>query len=236
MQAVRRSSGEIFTDKYKELEKVIRQKFGDTAGNSPVYYLIHKTGYEEYANKLDCCREIRNLISHFPKEKGAFPIEPSREMIAFLDEVIFKLTNRPKCIDYAIPFRKIYARGIDDSVVDAMAVMREKVYTHVPIVSGRKVIGMFDENSLFCYLADNGIVDLEGLKFSDIRDYIGLENREMEVFTFHHKYTYLDELQDEFQRQFDKRKRLGVAFITETGKRSEDVIAMLTAWEVIGTD
>ena len=94
--------------------------------------------------------------------------------------------------------------------------------------------GIFDENALFCYLADNGIVDLEGLTFIDIRDYIGLTDREMEVFTFHHKLTYLDELQNEFQKQFDRGKRLGVAFITETGKPDEDVISMLTAWDVIG--
>ena len=130
--------------------------------------------------------------------------------------------------------RQMYCRTLANPVVETITVMRQKVYTHVPIVEGRKIIGIFDENALFCYLADNGIVDLEGLTFIDIRDYIGLTDREMEVFTFHHKLTYLDELQNEFQKQFDRGKRLGVAFITETGKPDEDVISMLTAWDVIG--
>lgn len=56
----------------------------------------------------------------------------------------------------------------------------------------------------------------------------------MEVFTFHSRQTYLDELEEEFQRQFDMNKRLGVAFITEHGKPDEAVSHMLTAWDVIG--
>lgn len=234
MQTTDRSIGEEFVDKYKKLETVIRQKFKYNDRNSPIYYLSHKPGYEEYSNKLDCCREIRNVISHYPKEGDTFPIEPSGEMIAFLDELIYKLSHRAKCLNIAVPFKRMYCRTLADPVVETITVMRQKVYTHVPIVEGRKIIGIFDENALFCYLADNGIVDLEGLTFIDIRDYIGLTDREMEVFTFHHKLTYLDELQNEFQKQFDRGKRLGVAFITETGKPDEDVISMLTAWDVIG--
>ena len=45
--------GEVFIDKYKELETVIQQKFKDVGANSPVYYLSHKPGYEEYSNKLE---------------------------------------------------------------------------------------------------------------------------------------------------------------------------------------
>jgi len=229
------SNGEIFEDKYRKLETVINQKFKDV-DKSPIYYLSHKPGFEEYSHRLECCREVRNVISHYPKERGAFPIEPSDEMIHFLDEMIYKLSHRAKCRNLGIPYKKMYVRSMGDSISETIKVMRDKTFTHVPIVCGRKVIGIFDENALFCYVADNGIVDLENLVFEDIKNYIDLENREMEVFTFHSKLTFLDELQAEFQKQFDQGKRLGVAFITETGSPNEDVTHMLTAWDVIGMD
>lgn len=121
-----------------------------------------------------------------------------------------------------------------DSVIETIEVMREKSYTHIPIMDGKRVIGIFDENALFCYVADHGIVDLDGLTFKEIIEYLSLDGREMEVFTIHNRQTYVDELQEEFQKQFDNNKRLGVPFITEHGKPNEAISHMLTAWDVIG--
>ena len=75
----------------------------------------------------------------------------------------------------------MYCRTIDDSVVATIEEMRRNTFTYVPIVDGKKVIGIFDENSLFFYVADKGTVDLEDFYFAAIKDYIGLDGREMEV-------------------------------------------------------
>ena len=56
----------------------------------------------------------------------------------------------------------------------------------------------------------------------------------MEVFIFHNKKTYVDDIKDEFQQQFDENKRIGVVFITEHGKRDESINRMLTAWDLVG--
>ena len=236
MSTTSNSYADIFFDKYRELERLILQKFPDAERNSPVFYLVHKPGYEKYAVQLECCREIRNLISHYPKEKGAFPIEPSVEMVRFLEELIYRMSNRPKCRDVGVSFKNMYWRTMKDSVTEAMAAMREGSFTHVPILEGRKLIGMFDPVSLFNYLADSSSVDLENLTFADIRDYLSLEGRRMEIFTFHHQFMFLDELQEVFQKQYRKGRRISAAFLTNTGSRDENIIAMLTSWDVLGKD
>lgn len=231
------NTANAFLDKYKELEAVIEQVYRDKIRNNndtSVFYLENRNDYKAYAVGLRCCREIRNTMQHLPKQKGAFPIIPSQEMIDFLDDIIIKVRDRKKCTQVGIPFSQMYVREMSDTVTDTIETMRKKVFTHVPIISGKKVIGIFDENALFCYVADSGIVDLDGLTFNDMKDYLSLDGREMEVFTFHSRQTYLDELEEEFQRQFDMNKRLGVAFITEHGKPDEAVSHMLTAWDVIG--
>jgi len=234
MESNRQSYGDIFFDKYRELERLIQQKFPDLKGSSPIYYLIHKPGYEKYSSRLECCREIRNLLSHYPKEKGTFPIEPSVEMVRFLEELIYKMSNRQKCRDVGVPFRNMYYRTMNDRVEDTITVMRERSFTHVPILTKRRVVGIFDAVSLFNYLADSTIMEFHDLLFSDIKDYIGLEGRKKEIFTFHHQFTFLDELQEEFQRQYRRGKRIGVAFLTDTGDRDEEVLSMLTAVDVLG--
>lgn len=228
------NSGELFIEKYIKLEKAIRLRYKLPKSQSSIQFLIDSPGYEKYREGLDCCREIRNVYSHHEKVREIYPIIPSEGMLDLLDEVYCLVTTRPRCKSIAVPFSKIYCRTLYDSVSATLPVMREKTFTHVPIMEGRKVVGIFDENSLFCYLADNGIVDLDDLVFSDLRDYIGIDDREMEVFTFHSTMTYLDEIKNEFKRQFDQGKRLGVAFLTATGNRNEDVFGMLTAWDIIG--
>lgn len=230
---------EEFLDKYKQLESITQRKYSTAiskSGDTPIHFLEQHRDFVKYAQGLVSCRIIRNVIQHNQKLNGAFPIEPSAQMVDFLDEVIQRVQNRKKCTQAGVPFSKMYCRTIDDTVSPTIDKMRKETFTHVPIIEERKVIGIFDENSLFCYIAEEGIVDLEGLTFRDILDYISLDEREMEVFSFHSRKTYLDELRDEFQRQFDMNKRLGVAFITENGKRNESVTHMLTAWDVIGQE
>ena len=232
-----KSVTELFLDKYKQLESEIQFQYRGKAKDNrdtEIAFIENKPEFRIYRDGLKWCREIRNLLSHNPKVKNAFPIEPSQEMVDLLDELIIKVRSRKTCRQVGIPASKMYTRTISDSVVETIGEMRKNAFTYVPIMDGKKVMGIFDENSLFCYVADNGIVDLEDLTFENIKDYIGLDGREMEVFTFHDKGTYLDELQEEFRRQFENNKRVGVAFITENGKRSEAVTHMLTAWDVVG--
>ena len=226
-----------FLDKYKQLEAEIDLKYGETAkakNDTAVAFLENRPEYRLYKNGLQWCREIRNLLSHKSKVMGEYPIEPSIQMIKFMDEIILKVHSRLTCMQIGIPFSNMYCRALGDNLLDTVKEMRYKAYTYVPIVDGKKVIGIFDENSLFCYVADNGIVDLEDLTFEDLKDYIGLDGREMEVFVFHNKKTYIDDLKEEFQRKFDENKRIGVVFITENGRRNEAVSCMLTAWDLIG--
>lgn len=231
-----KSVTELFLDKYKQLESEIQHQYKGKGKDkdTEIVFIENKPEFRIYRDGLKWCREIRNLLTHNPKVKNAFPIEPSQEMIDLLDELILKVRSRKTCRQVGTPFSKMYCRTIVDSVVETIEEMRRNAFTYIPIMDGKKVIGIFDENSLFCYVADNGIVDLENLTFEDIKEYIGLDGREMEVFTFHDKGTYIDELQEEFHRQFEDNKRVGVAFITENGKRGEAVTHMLTAWDVIG--
>lgn len=232
-----KSVTEQFLDKYKQMESEIQHRYGDRVNSNrdiEISSIERKPEFRAYREGMEWCRKIRNLLTHNPKVKGEFPIEPSHQLIDFLDEVILIIRNRKTCRQVGVPFSKMYSRAITDSVVETIEEMRRNAFTYIPIMDGKKVIGIFDENSLFCYVADNGIVDLENLTFEDIKEYIGLDGREMEVFTFHDKGTYIDELQEEFHRQFEDNKRVGVAFITENGKRGEAVTHMLTAWDVIG--
>ena len=64
------------------------------------------------------------------------------------------------------------------------------------MIENNRLIGTFDENSLFNYIADNEIVDVDdNLKFSDIMVYLSYTDREMEDFIFVKSTMYVEDLE-----------------------------------------
>lgn len=112
--------------------------------------------------------------------------------------------------------------------------MREHLYTHIPILENGTVIGVFDENSIFCYLADEEIVEISNeLTFNDIKRYISLNGREMEDFLFFKPTQYVEELENKFEEYYKKGKRVGIAFLTQNGTATEKLQGIVTPWDII---
>ena len=220
---------EKYIEKYKELESVARRVFKLSESESISYFLGHKNEYRQFRDAISYCQEVRNFLQHKGKVNDAFAIEPSDSMIEFIDQLIERIKNRPHCMEIAIKLADMYWQNYDGNVKKTMRIMREKTYTHVPIIENVRVVGIFDENSIF-----NEIVEIDDkLSFRDIYNYLSLEGRDMEVFLFC-KNMYVDDLRTEFEKQFQKGNRIGVAFITTSGKASDPVLAMVTPWDILG--
>ena len=229
------TNAELFLDKYKQLEEVVRNTYHLRDADSISYYLSGQDQYKRFKDDIKYCQDVRNLLSHKKKLNNSFAVEPNVHMIQFIDNLVNKIKNRPKCVDVQIRFNDIYWQTTDGSVKNAMTIMREKLYTHVPIIDDNGiVVGVFDENSIFTYIADEGIVSIEDeLKFIDIEHYISLENREMESFVFVKANSYVEDLESEFERSLNRHQRIGMAFVTVNGKPTEKLQGIITPWDII---
>lgn len=116
-----------------------------------------------------------------------------------------------------------------------MAVMRERGFTHVPILDDNgAVIGVFDENSVFTYIADEKIVSIDdGLKFSDIQKHLSIEGREMEEFIFVKADSYVVELERLVENAFLKGRRIELALVTASGSPKEKLRGIITPFDII---
>ena len=123
---------------------------------------------------------------------------------------------------------------MNGNVYEAMQIMQQNMYTNVPILQNKKVIGVFDENSLFVYLAKEGIAMIDNTTtFMDIREYLSINNREMEDFLFVNPNLYVDELEDKMKKLFSHNRRIGMAFVTTNGKSDTDLTGIITPWDII---
>lgn len=225
---------QLYIEKYKKLEAVVRKTYGLEKKDSISYFLKKQDRFQRYYDDISFCQQVRNFMQHERTVNGRCAVEPNEAMLEFIDSLIAKIENRKRCRDICIRIKDVTWCSPSDHVKAAIRVMREKGYTHIPIFEDGRLVGVFDENSLFSYVADKEIVDVDGeLRFSDIRPYLSIRDREMETFIFVKASMYVDDLEDEVQRYFAKNKRVGITFVTANGRENEPIQGIITPWDII---
>lgn len=228
------TNAEIYIDKFIQLEHTVRTTYNLHESDSISYYLRNDGKYRRFWEDIKYCQEVRNWLHHNKKVSGKFAIVPNDAMIEFIDNLIDKIAHRPKCSDVCVKRENIYWQGINGKVQEAMIAMRKNCFTHIPIIDNDIVVGIFDENSVFNYLADNEIVMIDSnLKFADIIQYISIDDREMESFVFLPYNSYVEELEESMEMSFKKGERIGIALLTSNGKRESPLMGIVTPWDII---
>ena len=229
-------NADIFIEKYKKFENLARTVYKIDDAESIPYELCKQKRFRNHEATIKYCQNIRNFLQHNPKYNGENIVYLNDPAIDMVDELIKIVENRPKCKDIAILDKNVYKRTKTDRVKEAMSAMRANVYTHVPIVNSDNIVeGVFDENSVFNYLAAEEIACIDDdLTFEQMKDYISLNNREMEEFIFVKASLYVDDLEKKFEEATGKGKRIGMAFITVSGKSDSPLVGIITPWDILG--
>lgn len=235
------SNSDRFINKYNELEKIAYQKFPDDikTDHGAVAQLEKMRIFYNIKDDLKYIRELRNFFQHNIKIDSLYPVEATDSLIELVERIILKVQNPPKVLDKCIRFEKICYATKDDLIYEYMLKMKKNVYTHIPILENKIVVGVFSENTLLGALTEEEIIyDKNETKFCDplIFKHCTLENHVSEIFKFVSKDTYLEEVKEMFKRSFIDNKRLSLIFITEHGIETEKIIGIITPWDILGNN
>lgn len=226
----------MFFDTYRNFEKIFREIFKLSPSDSiPIH--LKSSKYRFHYDKINYCASYRNFIAHTPPSKfNSFVVEPTDEMIRFLNEFSDILLNRKTCKDIAIPVSQIMSASHDDFVLAAMKKMKQHNYTQIPIMVDKKVIGVFRDTSLFNFIIEYGseMFD-ETTRFVDLEPYINKEGNDGEVIRFYPHSLYIEELETEFKKEFDEGCRIGMVLLTQSGNDTEQLTGLITPWDLIAS-
>ena len=137
----------------------------------------------------------------------------------------------------AVPKSRIYTVSPDDCALSVIREMHTKVYTHVPVIENGQFVGVFSENSVVSYLAANEIVGLDQtIKIREFDAFIPVHSHNSETFVFFPRDASLFQIVSHFRQSLRERKRLGAVFLTQSGKHTEDILGLITAWDIAGSD
>lgn len=191
--------------------------------------------FSDYLQDLRMFADVRNMLVHNPYKKDADPlILPHAYIVKKYEEIVNLVLRPPKALSVAIPRAIIFTATLDSSIQQLMNIMAEKNYTHIPIIEDDIMIGIFSENTLLSYLVANqeGII-LKDAKVEDFKEFVEIENHINEYFEFVSRSTLLSEVEEIFHKGLVDKKRIALAYITETGKNTEKILGMITPWDIV---
>lgn len=219
---------EEFLERYRELEEWANDNYGyDSLRNKELYWEDYKI-----QNELYYFKSVRNILSHRRNkqdgDQDAF-IELTDNFKLRFDTLCRKLMDRitTVCVSYS----QIYKRLMADKVISTISTMKEKSYTYVPIMLGKKVWGVFSEFTIFTIASEGQFAQInDNSSFVDIRKYI-TEYSPDGVFDFAPGSATIEDVREIFSDALEKGRRLDVLFITNTGTKEGDLLGLITVWD-----
>ena len=227
---------EEFIEEYKKLEESVRRVYRLTKEQSVIGELKKQRGFENLKAEIQSCADLRNFFQHNSRLGGSFAAEPTAAAIAFVKELTAMVNNRPRCRDICVLKKDIVWRGPDDPVKPAIEQMRLLGHSSIPILCDGRVIGVFDERSLFQYVSrcsGNGFPPEGTLTFRDLEPYTSVSERNMRAFAFVSMNAYVDDVVALFEKQLENGKRIRLVLLTNSGKPTDRLRGILTPWDII---
>jgi len=231
------NDNDVFIGLYNRLDNLCRDEFSlPSRSTSAIVSLVEKLRrsefyrYNELADDLDAIRMLRNSFIHSERLDGEELFTVSPKAIEKLREIIAVIENPLRAMDRAIPFISLFRVYGDELVLDVVKTMIQKGYSHVPLVDKKgHLLGVFSEGVIFSLLGKEGKVDAnEKMKINSLQVFLPAFSHENERYAFFPRNALLEDVARAFR---DSKaiygKRLGMAFITENGKKDETILGAL---------
>ena len=180
-------------------------------------------------------RDVRNALQHPKHGSKGHAVQVSE---AFVDEVqalLIHLKKPPTASSVGVPRNKIKTASLTDRLGDLADEMKRGGFSHVPIVDERDaVIGVFNDAAVFDHLwAETETIVGRQMQISDIFPHCRLDGDHTENFRFVKPRTPIDDLVEMFLALLSPTTRVGAAFVTASGKKTEPLQRLITAWDVL---
>ena len=217
---------EEYLEKYSVFEEWANLKYGEGG----LWYLEENHRDRMTRKELRYFRTVRNFLTHNPYETPEPFILLTDAFKDRFDRLRSKLMD--KITSVCVPYDAIYKCKMADKVMPTISVMRDKIYTYVPIMKGRTVWGVFCESTIFSMAGEGDMSKIKEITtFFDIRKYI-TEYSSDGIYDFVWSDATVDDVCKLFSDAIDQGRRLDVLYITNTGTSEGELVGLITIWDI----
>ncbi len=225
-----------FLDLYKQLEDELEDKYRNARRHysSVVFEFVKDAESAPVRDKLEICREIRNLLTHSANLDGEPIVEPSGPVVEAMREVLEYVKRPALAIEFATKGDQVMKAHMHQKVLRLMEVMDKNGYSHIPVMRDGEFSGVFSVGTVFQYVLRSGGKGISPeTTVADLGKHLDVASH-MENYEFVSKDATYISVRRIFERVRGKNKRVSVIFITEHGRTGEPLLGMLTPWDVLG--
>lgn len=223
-----------YLEEFRMLEKKLKEIGG--AEDDTVRYkdILNKAkqknpAVEYYEGLLWDLYGLRNVFSHTDRDKY---IAEVNDMAFEKIKDILKILTKPPQVGTCFN-KNVFVTNTEDRIEEVILTMKEKLYTHVPVYNKKKFIGVLSETTIFDWLVESikkAETDFRKKIVGDINPkYLNSKENKYEFIS---TQTSIFEIKKLFNNYIEKQKRLGVIFITKTGTKNQNILGIITAWDL----
>jgi CBS domain-containing protein len=218
-----------------ELQADIRVSHGDLLRRKAT----KSNDFQKRLTELQRFAELRNSIVHWEGwgEANTAIAEPHQAIVERYESMVERVLTPLRADQIWIPRKRIFTATLADGALPVIRHMCKLVYTHVPILDGDKLIGIFSESTVLAFLANHEcpIVE-ESTMLLEFAPFLTIEADRSERFAFVKPTAFVSEVVDLFQSYLQKKERLGAVLVTATGRPTGELMGLITAWDIAGSD
>lgn len=225
-----------FLDMYKQLEDELEDKYRHARRkcSSVVFEFTKDPESAPIRDKLNVCRELRNLLTHNANLGGIPVAEPSLPLMDAMQEILDFVRKPPLALEFATRGEQVMKASTHQKVMRVMEVMDKNGFSHIPVMNNGAFLGVFSSGVIMRYLLGNrGEGITPDTTIGDLRDYIAVE-KHAENYEFVAKDTSYLTVREMFEKVKGRNQRVSVIFITEHGRQDQKLLGVLTPWDVLG--
>ena len=227
-----------FIDLFRRLEAALRENALTGSGprefNGMINALARQDPFiQDRWNEIDLCRQIRNILSHFPTVEGRRPLVPDQALLDVLAETIDQLEHPVRAIDAARAREHLYTVGMESPAQPTLWQMRKRGFSHVPVMEGSRLAAVFSVGTVFSAACRGAVPPMEQACIGDFMPDIELERHENERYVFVAADEPLAQVKELFQRPKQSRRKVAAVFVTAGGDAAEPLEGMITPWDVL---
>ena len=223
---------EQFLDLYKQLENAATIHYHLHGNGNAIAKLQRRQEFSNIHQELDYIRDVRNLLTHRPRIGEFYAVEPTDGMLSLLEKLIDRIEHPLCAIRIAVPIEDVLSASLDSPVPEYMEKMYKRAFSHMPVLEEGKVVGVISGSSLMNCVLYKQVEFSDDLKFRDILDTFTFDQHPSETFRFVSRDTLVSDISDMFDETLRQEERIGMIFVTENGKADEELLGIITAWDV----
>lgn len=199
--------------------------------------LLHHAGLrhslvKKFQDDLRQFARLRNALVHEKTKQNYYIAEPHAEIVSKIEEIAQFLHSPPKVT--TIASKSVVTFEVEDRLEEVLREIVRYPFSQFPVYEGERFAFLLTKGGITSWMAsqiNQSVISLEDVILEELKSYHSKHN-----VAFIHEEADIFRLEDVFEEQVQKGRKLEAVIVTEQGTKREKPRAIITPWDLIKID